>query len=129
MTGFLLRTGVTALAIWIASAIVPGLRVEGTLTLLVAAVLLGVVNAVVRPIAIVLTLPLTLLSLGLFLVVVNAGMLALVAAMLDAMTLAGFWSAVFASLVVSAVSTTASWYVGPRGQVQVLIVERRGDVG
>lgn len=126
MTGFLVRTVVTALAIWIASAIVPGLRVEGTLTLLVAAVLLGVVNAVVRPIAIVLTLPLTLLSLGLFLVVVNAGMLALVAAMLDAMTLAGFWSAVFASLVVSAVSTTASWYVGPRGQVQVLVVERRG---
>jgi putative membrane protein len=126
VTGFLVRTVVTALAIWIASAIVPGLRVEGTLTLLVAAVLLGVVNAVVRPIAIVLTLPLTLLSLGLFLVVVNAGMLALVAAMLDAMTLAGFWSAVFASLVVSAVSTTASWYVGPRGQVQVLVVERRG---
>jgi putative membrane protein len=126
VTGFLVRTVVTALAIWIASAIVPGLRVEGTLTLLVAAVLLGVVNAVVRPIAIVLTLPLTLLSLGLFLVVVNAGMLALVAAMLDAMTLAGFWSAVFASVVVSAVSTTASWYVGPRGQVQVLVVERRG---
>jgi putative membrane protein len=126
VTGFLVRTVVTALAIWIASAIVPGLRVEGTLTLLVAAVLLGVVNAVVRPIAIVLTLPLTLLSLGLFLVVVNAGMLALVAAMLDAMTLAGFWSAIFASLVVSAVSTTASWYVGPRGQVQVLVVERRG---
>lgn len=126
MTGFLLRTGVTALAIWIASAIVPGLRVEGTGTLVLAAVLLGVVNAVVRPIAIVLTLPLTLLSLGLFLVVVNAGMLALVAAMLDAMTVSGFWSAVFASLVVSLVSTTASWYVGPRGQVQVLIVERRG---
>jgi len=126
VTGFLVRTGVTALAIWIASAIVPGLRVEGTLTLLVAAVLLGVVNAVVRPIAIVLTLPLTLLTLGVFLVVVNAGMLALVAAMLDAMTLSGFWSAVFASLVVSAVSTTASWYVGPRGQMQVMIVERRG---
>ena len=48
------------------------------------------------------------------------------AAMLDAMTLSGFWSAVFASIVVSAVSTMASWYVGPRGQVQVLIVERRG---
>jgi putative membrane protein len=90
-----------------------------------AGVLLGLVNAVVRPLAIVLTFPLTLLTLGLFLLVVNAAMLALVAAMLDGMTLSGFLPALFGSLIVSLVSTAASWWVGPRGRVEVLVIERR----
>jgi putative membrane protein len=125
MAGFLLRALVSAFAIWVAAAIVPGLHVEGGLTLLLAGVLLGLVNAIVRPLAIVLTLPLTLLTLGLFLLVVNAAMLALVAAMLDGMTLSGFPPALFGSLIVSLVSTAASWWVGPRGRVEVLVIEQR----
>ena len=126
MPGFLLRALVSAFAIWVAAAIVPGLTVVGAGTLLLAGILLGLVNATVRPLAIVLTFPLTLATLGLFLWVVNAAMLALVAAMLEGMTLSGFLPALLGSLVVSLVSTAASWWVGPRGRVEVLVFEQRG---
>ncbi len=125
MTGFLIRLLIGAFGLWLASALVPGMRVEGTGTLLLGAFLLGFVNAVVRPIAIVLTLPLTVLSLGLFLLVINAGMLGLVAALLEGFELAGFGSALLGSIVVSFTSWLASWYVGPRGRVEIMIVERR----
>src|SRR5205085_9355032 len=82
MTGFLLRALISAIGLWLASVWVTGVRIHGPGTLLLAAVLLGVVNAVVRPIAFILTLPLTVLTLGLFLLVLNAAMVALVAAML-----------------------------------------------
>jgi putative membrane protein len=126
LPGFLLRTLVSAFAIWVAAAIVPGLHVAGAGTLLLAGLLLGLVNATVRPLVILLTFPLTLATLGLFLWVVNAGMLALVAAMLDGMTLSGFLPALLGSLIVSLVSAAASWWVGPRGRVEVLVFEQRG---
>jgi putative membrane protein len=83
------------------------------------------VNAVVRPIAFVLTLPLTLVTLGLFLFVLNAAMFALVAAMLDNFIVSGFWSALFGAIIVSITSTIASWYIGPDGRVEVIVVTRR----
>lgn len=125
MIGFALRLLVGALGLWAASALVPGMRIEGAGTLLLAAFLLGFVNAVVRPLAILLTLPLTIVSLGLFLLVINAAMLGLVASLLDGFALAGFGSALLGSIVVSATAWLASWYIGPRGRVEVMIVERR----
>ncbi len=124
MPGFLIRLFVTALALGIASAIVPGLTITGFWTLLGAAFLLGLVNAVIRPILIILTLPITLLTLGLFLWVINAAMLSLVAAMLDGFAISGFFSALLASLVVSLVSWMASWYVGPAGQIEIITARR-----
>lgn len=124
MPGFLIRLFVTALALGIASAIVPGLTITGFWTLLGAAFLLGLVNAVIRPILIILTLPITLLTLGLFLWVINAAMLGLVAAMLDGFAISGFFSALLASLVVSLVSWMASWYVGPTGQIELMTARR-----
>ncbi|MEJ2604239.1 MAG: phage holin family protein, partial [Gammaproteobacteria bacterium] len=94
-------------------------------TFLLAAVLLGLVNAVVRPIAIFATLPLTIVTLGLFRFVVNAMMFGLVAWLLDAFAVSGFWAALFGSLVVSIISTLASWYIGPNGRYQVYVVRRR----
>jgi len=79
MIGLWLRLLVVALGLWLASALVPGIEVQGLWTLLGAALLLGIVNAVVRPLLVILTLPITLLTLGLFLLVVNAAMLGLVA--------------------------------------------------
>jgi putative membrane protein len=127
MRGFLLRTLIGALGLWVASALVPGMRFSGPGTLVLAAVLLGVVNAVVRPLAVLLTLPITLLTLGAFLLVVNAAMLGLVAALLDGFALDGFWSAVFGALVVSLTGSVASWWIGPRGHFEVIVVrqERR----
>lgn len=113
------------LGLFLASALVPGVSISGAWTFIFAAVLLGVVNAVVRPIAFVLTLPLTLVTLGLFLFVLNAAMFALVAAMLDSFVVAGFWSALFGAIIVSITSTIASWYIGPDGRVEVIVVTRR----
>ena len=125
MQGIVLRTLIIMLGLYLASALVPGVSISGAWTFIFAAVLLGVVNAVVRPVAFVLTLPLTLVTLGLFLFVLNAGMFALVAAMLDNFIVSGFWSAMFGAIIVSITSTIASWYIGPDGRVDVIVVTRR----
>ncbi|MDH3520906.1 MAG: phage holin family protein [Myxococcales bacterium] len=125
MPGFLLRTLIAALGLWIASAIVPGVEVRGAGTLLLAALLLGVVNAIVRPVLVLLTLPITLLTLGAFLLVINAAMLGLVAAWLDGFALNGFLPALGGSIVVGLTGWAASWSVGPRGTFELIVVERR----
>jgi len=122
MSGFLLRLCVVALGLWLASELVPGIEVHGLWTLLGAALLLGIVNAVVRPLLVILTLPITLLTLGLFLLVINAAMLGLVAWMFDGFAIAGFWPAVFGSIVVSLTGWLASWFIGPRGRIEVILV-------
>lgn len=123
--GFFLRLLITAGGLWLAARLLPGLTIDRTETLLVAALLLGLVNAFVRPIAVVLTLPITVVTLGLFLWVVNAGMLGLVAWLLDGFRIAGLGSAMLGSLIVGLTSWVASWYVGPRGRVEVMVVRRR----
>ena len=125
MLGLLIRLAIGAAGLWIASRLVPGMSIEGTGTLVLAAFLLGLVNAIVRPLAIVLTFPITIVTLGLFLLVVNAGMLALVAALLDGFQLAGFGSALLGSIVVSLTSSVANWTIGPSGRVEVMVVVRR----
>jgi len=122
--GFLIRMATTAFALWVASAIVPGMTIQGTFTLLAAALLLGFVNAVVRPLVLLLTLPFTILTLGLFILVVNAGMLALVAALLDGFTLSGFGAALLGSIVVSLVGWAVSWTIGPTGRFEVMVIQR-----
>lgn len=117
MRGFLLRLVIVALGLLVASAIVPGVEVEGGWSLLVAALLLGIVNAVVRPVAIILTLPLTILTLGLFLLIINAAMLSLVAWMLDGLVVTGFWPAFFGAIVVSITGWLASRFIGSRGEL------------
>ena len=127
MKGILLRTMIIMLGLALASAVVPGVNILGTGSLIFAAILLGIVNAIVRPIAFVLTLPLTIVTMGLFIFVLNAAMFGLVASMLDNFQVSGFWSAIFGSIVVSITSTIASWYIGPSGRYEVYVIERRGD--
>ncbi len=125
MAGILVRTLIIALGLGLASAIVPGVSINGTGTLFGAALLLGLVNAVIRPLVVFLTLPITIITLGLFLLVINAGMFGLVAAILDDFRVTGFFAAVFGAIIVSITSTIASWYVGPDGRYEVLIIDRR----
>ena len=122
--GFFVRMLISALGLWLASRIVPGIEITATGTLLLAAFLLGVVNAVVRPVAILLTLPITVLTLGLFLWVINAAMLGVVAWLLSGFQIAGLGSALLASAIVSITSWLASWHIGPRGRHEVLIIRR-----
>jgi putative membrane protein len=125
MQGILLRTLIAMLGLFLASRILSGVTITGTGTFILAALLLGLVNGVVRPIAFVLTLPLTIVTLGLFLFVLNAAMFGLVAALLDNFSVSGFWSALFGALVVSITSTVASWYIGPDGRYEVFVVRKR----
>ncbi len=125
MAGFVLRLLIVALGLWLASELVPGIVVRGVGTLLGAALLLGIVNAVVRPVLIILTLPATIFTLGLFLLVINAAMLGLVAWMFDNFAIAGFWSALFGAIVVSVTGWLASYFIGPRGRVEIIVVQRR----
>ena len=125
MQGILIRTAITMLGLFIASRLIPGVWIEGTGTFILAALLLGIVNALVRPIAFLLTLPLTIVTLGLFLFVLNAAMFGLVAAFLDNFAVSGFWAALFGALIVSLTSTVASWTIGPDGRYEILVIRRQ----
>jgi putative membrane protein len=124
MTGFILRVAIVALGLWLATQIFSGLYFESAGVLLAAALLLGVVNAVVRPLAVILTLPLTLLTLGLFLLVINAAMLGLVALLLGGFQVNGFWTALGTALVVSITSWVASGLIGNSGKLEVMTGKR-----
>ena len=108
MTYFLTRLMISALSLALACQLVPGMRVDGIVTLLVAAFLFGLVNAIVRPLLVILTLPLILFTLGLFLFVINGLMLALVAWLLPGFSIDGLGSAIIGWLIVSLTSFAAS---------------------
>ncbi|HEX9282470.1 MAG TPA: phage holin family protein [Gemmatimonadales bacterium] len=118
MRGFFVRLIITALGLWAAQKIIPGMRIDGWGNLLVAAVLLGLVNAVIRPIILILTLPLTVLTLGLFILVVNGISLALVAWVMPGFTLSGLGAAILGSIVVGLTSWLASAFVGGSGRIE-----------
>jgi len=122
--GFFLRVVVNILAIILAAAIVPGVRLDGVLAAIAAGVLLGLVNAIVRPVLLILTLPITLVTLGLFLLVLNGLCFWLVASVVRGLTVSGFWAAFLGALVVSVVSWVVTALVSDSGKV-VLITRRR----
>jgi putative membrane protein len=122
MTGFVLRALISAIGLWIATYWVSGIRIDDATTLVLAGALLGIINAIIRPIAIVLTLPITILSLGFFLLVVNAGMVALVAGILPGFHIpGGFWSAFGTALIVWITGWIGSWLIGSRGKIDVYV--------
>jgi putative membrane protein len=124
MLGLLLRTLITGLGIWLATVLVPGVSATTTGALVWAAIALGLINAFVRPVLVLLTLPFTILTLGLFLLFLNAAMLNLAGWFVDGFEVTGFWSAVFGAIVVSLVSGLCSSFIGPRGRFEVLVVRR-----
>ena len=124
MTGFLLRTVIIGLGIWLATYLVPGVSASSAGALIWAAIALGLINAFVRPVLVLLTLPFTILTLGLFLLILNAGMLNLAGWFVDGFNVDGFWSAVFGAIIVSVVSGLCSRFIGPRGRYEVLVVRR-----
>ena len=115
MMGFALRTVITAIGLWLATQWVTGVYVDSIGTLILAGLLLGVVNALIRPIAFILTLPITLLTLGLFLFVLNAAMVWLVAAILPGFHAPWFMPAFLTSIIVWLTGWVGSWLIGHRG--------------
>ncbi|MBV8145535.1 MAG: phage holin family protein [Gammaproteobacteria bacterium] len=115
MMGFALRVVITAIGLWLATQWVTGVSVDSTGTLILAGLLLGLVNAIIRPIAFILTLPITLLTLGLFLFVLNAAMVWLVGAILPGFHAPWFMPAFLTSIIVWLTGWIGSWLIGHRG--------------
>ncbi|HXV13049.1 MAG TPA: phage holin family protein [Candidatus Krumholzibacteria bacterium] len=118
MRGFLIRALISALGLWVASAILPSVHSTGFLALIGAGLLLGIVNAVIRPLIVVMTLPVTIVTLGLFILVINAAMIGLVAKMLNGFAVGGFGGAVMTAIIVSIVSWCANAFVGTTGRFE-----------
>ncbi len=125
--GFLIRTAITAMGLWVAAELVSGISVRDGWTLIWAAIVLGMVNAVVRPIAVVLTLPFTLLTLGLFLWVINAAMIGLAASFLDGFQIAGFGSALLGAILISLTGWIGNAFIGERGRYEVVVMKRKSE--
>lgn len=98
---FLVHWGVMSLSLWVASYIFTGLSFSNKSALLVSALMLGFANAILRPILVLLTLPLTFLTFGLFLLIINAMMVLLVSAVVKGFKVSGFWTAFFVSIFIA----------------------------
>ncbi|MDZ7784712.1 MAG: phage holin family protein [Halioglobus sp.] len=124
MYGILLRTVITGLGLWLAVYLVSGVTAASAGALIWAAIALGLINAFVRPVLVLLTLPFTVVTLGVFLLFINAAMLNLAAWLVPGFDVVGFWSAVFGAIVVSLVSMLCSQFIGPRGRYEVMVIRR-----
>ena len=116
--GFIVRALVNAATIGLAAALIPGIHLEGATPALLAGVVLGLINALVRPVLIVLTFPLTLLTLGLFLLVLNGVCLAATAWLVPGFDVDGLLPAVLGALLVSMVSWALTAFVSDRGRLE-----------
>ena len=122
MPGFWVRLFISTCGLLIAAWLLDGVHFGGILSLLFAALVLGLVNAIVRPIVLILTLPITVITLGLFLLVLNGAMLGLAALLVPGFVIDGFWSALFGAIIVSVTGIVANWFVGPKGEVEIIVV-------
>jgi len=127
MPGMILRWFITTIAVLIVPYLISGVKVEGLGTALIAAAILGVLNALVRPILILLTLPLTVVTLGFFILIINALLFQLAGAVVPGLQVDSFWSAFFASLIVSLVSWIMNSAVAGGGGEKTVIFTRWND--
>jgi len=119
ITPFLLHWAITALSLWLASLLFRGLKFDTGTSLVISALLLGFANAIVKPVLIILTLPITLVTFGLFLLVINALMILLVAKLVKGFKVSGFWTALFASIFISLLSTAIGALVDNNPQTEI----------
>ena len=130
MRGVLLRWLVLTAAVLAASWLLDGIRVNGIFPALLAAALLGILNAVFRPLLILMTLPVNILTLGLFTFVINALMLMIVSAVIPGFDVRGFWTAVVGALIIGAASWLLNIFIGGKGTVArtayIDLKQRRG---
>lgn len=127
MVGFLLRWSMNLLALVVAAALIRGIKIQSLEMGILAAGLLGVVNAVIRPVVLVLTLPINLLTLGLFTLVINAAMLKLVSVVVPGLVIDSFSAAFFGALIISVISWVLNIFVG--GDGKVVFIKRAGKDG
>lgn len=125
MKGLLVRWLILTTSILIASYMMEGIYVSGFFSAFFAAAILGILNAFFRPVLIILTLPINILSLGLFTFIINAILLKMASSIIAGFEVYGFWSAVFGSLIISVVSWLLSSFINEQGRVRYIDLERK----
>ncbi len=126
MKGIVIRWLILTAAIMFASYVLDGIQVKGFFTALFAAAILGILNAFFRPILIILTLPINILSLGLFTFIINALLLKMSSGVISGFKVYGFWSAVFGSLLISLVSWALSSFINEQGRMEYIDLKNKG---
>lgn len=126
MNGILVRWLVLTIGIMITSYLIKGIQVSGFLAAFFAAAFLGILNAFFRPILLILTLPLTILTLGLFTFIINAILLMMVSGVIPGFEVHGFWSAVFGSLLISIISWLINSFINEKGSVKYIDLKHKG---
>ena len=125
MIGLLLRWLTSAAALWLTSLMFDGIHVGGIVSLLLASLALGALNALVRPLLLLVTLPLTVVTLGCFVFVINALVLKLAAFTVPGFEVVGFWTALFGAIVLSLVHMVLGSFLRDRGKIEYVYVEYR----
>ncbi|MCE5336646.1 MAG: phage holin family protein [Desulfobacteraceae bacterium] len=127
MNGLLLRWVLLTVAIMLTPYLVGGIYVSGFFSALFAAMILGILNALFRPVLLILTLPINIVTLGLFTFVINALLLLMVAGVVPGFHVQGFWAAVLGSIVISIVSWLLSSFINEKGRVEYIELRKRGN--
>jgi putative membrane protein len=123
--GLLIRWVLNAFALWLVDQLVAGIHIDGVAALFVAALVLGVLNASLRPLLLIVTLPINLLTLGLFTLIINGAMLRLAAAVVPGFAVQSFWSAVLGAVLLSIISFGLNLFIADSGRIQYIYIERR----
>lgn len=127
MRGLLIRFVVTGIAVLVASEVVPGISLDSLSAGIAAAVVLALLNALVRPVLYLLTLPFIIVTLGLFMVIVNALVLQLAAWLVKGFHVEGFWASILGAVLISVVSTVLNLFISERGTVEVITARPRSS--
>ena len=127
MHGIFIRWLILTFSIIVTSYLLDGIHVSGFISAFFAAAILSILNAFFRPILLILTLPINILSLGFFTFVINALMLLMASGVIPGFNVSGFWSAVFGSLLISIVSWALTAFIGERGTVQYIDLRKIDD--
>ncbi len=123
---FLAHWGITALSLWIAGFIFHGISFANKQSLFLSALLLGLANAVIRPVVILLTIPLTIFTFGFFLLVINALMMLLVSSLVSGFKVSGFWTAFFASIFIAVLSFFVGLFIFHASDNPIVIPAHQG---
>lgn len=128
MKGLVIRWLVLTAAIMVASYLLEGIEVKGFFPALGAAAMLGILNAFFRPVLLILTLPINILSLGLFTFIINALMLKMASGVIPGFDVRGFWTALFGALIITLISWLLNAFISERGRVEFIDLKKRdGD--
>jgi putative membrane protein len=123
---FLAHWGITALSLWVAGFLFHGISFSNKRSLFISALLLGLANAIIRPIVILLTIPLTIFTFGFFLLVINALMMLLVSSVVSGFKVSGFWTAFFASIFIAVLSFFVGLFIFQTGDNPIVIPTHQG---